>query len=189
MEHCCQLFEGCAMGPMLHRSTTRTEAIRQAIHHSQESLRSSRRAQSQSKDHRQWKTRTVRFRPSTGPQGAQIDSPVREEEAVAVAFRRHALLPLDDCPTLCSPPSASDALVHRCLQRNGSTGTANRGEASARRDSRPIRSAISISTSPRFEPRKASSTSSSPSTERRSSPSSSCMRRWRASPRGTSCAA
>jgi hypothetical protein len=37
--------------------------------------------------------------------------------------------------------------------------------------------------------RKASSTCSSPSTERRSSPSSRCTRRWRAAPRGTSCAA
>ena len=36
---------------------------------------------------------------------------------------------------------------------------------------------------------RASSTSSSPSTEPRSSPSSNCMRRWRVAPQGTSCAA
>src|SRR5215218_5236080 len=32
-------MEGCAMGQVLHGSATTTEAIRRAIHHSQESLR------------------------------------------------------------------------------------------------------------------------------------------------------
>jgi hypothetical protein len=33
------LFEGCAMGQVLHGSATTTEAVRRAIQHSQESLR------------------------------------------------------------------------------------------------------------------------------------------------------
>ena len=50
-------------------------------------------------------------------------------------------------------------------------------------NSRPIRSASFISTSPKFEPLKENCIFSSPSTERRSSPSSNCMRRWRVAPR------
>ncbi len=75
------------------------------------------------------------------------------------------------------------------LSRGRRPGTAScapsgRGILSQTQISRPIRSAIFVSTSPRFAPRKASSTCSSPSTERQNSPSSSCMRRWRAAPRG-----
>ena len=70
---------------------------------------------------------------------------------------------------------ASDALssLHRCLQRHGDLSVAARSKAQPppNANSRPIRSASFISTSPRFELRKASSTCSSPSTERRSSPS------------------
>jgi len=41
-----------------------------------------------------------------------------EDEAIVVAFRRHALLPLDDCPyalqaTIAHPTRSS---LHRCLQ-------------------------------------------------------------------------
>ena len=118
----------------------------------------------------------------------------QEEEALVVAFRRHSLLPLDDClyapATTLIPQIWTRSSLHRCLQRHEISRLPQvEGEASAKRKrSRPIRSAKPISTSPRFELRKASSTSSSPSTERRSSPSSRCTRRWRAAPRGTSCA-
>jgi transposase InsO family protein len=44
-----------------------------------------------------------------------------EEEAIVVAFRRHTLLPLDDClyglqPTI---PHLTRSALHRCLQRHG----------------------------------------------------------------------
>jgi hypothetical protein len=44
-----------------------------------------------------------------------------EDEAIFVAFRRHTLLPLDDClyalqPTL---PRLTRSSLHRCLQRHG----------------------------------------------------------------------
>ena len=55
--------------------------------------------------------------------GAQVRSTVLtpEEEAVVVAFRRHTLLPLDDClyglqPTI---PHLTRSALHRCLQRHG----------------------------------------------------------------------
>ncbi len=45
----------------------------------------------------------------------------REEEAIVVAFRRHTLLPLDDClyglqPTI---PHLTRSSLHRCLERHG----------------------------------------------------------------------
>ena len=45
-----------------------------------------------------------------------------EQEAIAVAFRRHTLLPLDDCLyALQAPiPHLSPSAPHRCFQRYGS---------------------------------------------------------------------
>jgi hypothetical protein len=44
-----------------------------------------------------------------------------EEEAVVVAFRRHTLLPLDDCLYALQPtiPQLTRSSLHRCLQRHG----------------------------------------------------------------------
>ena len=68
-----------------------------------------------------WKQReTVADRP-TGPKEAKSTVLSIEEEAIIVAFRRHTLLPLDDClyalqPTL---PHLTRSSLHRCLQRHG----------------------------------------------------------------------
>ena len=44
-----------------------------------------------------------------------------EGEAVVVAFRRHALLPLDNClyALQATIPHLTRSALHRCLQRNG----------------------------------------------------------------------
>jgi transposase-like protein len=44
-----------------------------------------------------------------------------EEEAIIVAFRRHTLLPLDDCLYALQPtiPHLTRLSLHRCLQRHG----------------------------------------------------------------------
>jgi hypothetical protein len=44
-----------------------------------------------------------------------------EEEAMIVAFRRHTLLPLDDCLYSLQPtiPHLTRSALHRCLQRHG----------------------------------------------------------------------
>lgn len=44
-----------------------------------------------------------------------------EEEAVVVAFRRHTLLPLDDCLYSLQPsiPRLTRSSLHRCLERHG----------------------------------------------------------------------
>ncbi len=46
-----------------------------------------------------------------------------EDEAVVVAFRRHTLLPLDDCLNALQPtlPHLTRSSLHRCLQRHGSS--------------------------------------------------------------------
>ena len=96
-----------------------------------------------------------------------------EEEAVVVAFPEAYFVAAGRLP-LCS--AAHDPAY---LRPHPFTGVCNTtGSPGCRRSkakpppsasSRPIRSAIFISTSPKFELRKASSTSSSPSTERQSS--------------------
>ena len=181
------------MGQVLHGSATTTEAIRRAIQHSQESLRRlAKRYGVNPKTVAKWRARTSVSDLPTGPKEPRSTVLSAEEEAVVVAFRRHTLLPLDDCLYALQPtiPHLTRSSLHRCLQRNGISRLPQvEGEASAKRKLSPMRSAIFISTSPRFELRKASSTCSSPSTERRSSPSSRCTRRWRVAPRGTSCAA
>jgi hypothetical protein len=44
-----------------------------------------------------------------------------EEEAIIIAFRRHTLLPLDDCLYALQPtiPQLTRSSLHRCLQRHG----------------------------------------------------------------------
>ncbi|KTS16355.1 transposase [Methylobacterium indicum] len=56
-----------------------------------------------------------------GPEEPRSTVPTPEEKVIVVAFRRHALLPLDDGlyglqPTI-PPPTRSS--LHRCLQRHG----------------------------------------------------------------------
>lgn len=44
-----------------------------------------------------------------------------EDEAVIVAFRRHTVLPLDDCLSALQPtlPHLTRSSLHRCLQHHG----------------------------------------------------------------------
>jgi transposase InsO family protein len=56
-----------------------------------------------------------------GPKEVRSSVLTAEEEAIIVAFRRHTLLPLDDClyglqPTI---PHLTRSALHRCLQRHG----------------------------------------------------------------------
>lgn len=59
--------------------------------------------------------------PRKGPKEARSSVLTPEEEAIVVAFRRHTLLPLDDClyglqPTI---PHLTLSALHRCLARHG----------------------------------------------------------------------
>src|SRR5919112_851156 len=91
-------MEGCAMGQVLHGSATTTEAIRRAIQHSQASLRQlAKRYGINPKTVAKWKARSSTTDQRTGPREPRSAVLSADEEAVVVAFRRHTLLPLDDC--------------------------------------------------------------------------------------------
>src|SRR5882757_10355080 len=86
------------MGQVLHRGATTTEAIRRAIQRSQESLSAlARRHGINPKTVAKWRKRESVTDLPTGPKTLRSTVLSVEEEAVIVAFRRHTLLPLDDC--------------------------------------------------------------------------------------------
>jgi transposase len=130
------------MAQILHGSATTTEAVRRAIQHSQESLRRlAKRYGVNPKTVAKWKARTSVSDLPTGPREPRSTVLSAEEEAVVVAFRRHSLLPLDDCLYALQPtiPHLTRSSLHRCLQRNGiSRPPQVEGEASAKRKFKPL---------------------------------------------------
>ena len=110
------------MGQVLHGSATTTEAIRRAIQHSQESLRSlARRHGINPKTVAKWRRRSSVADLPTGPREPKSTVLSVEQEAIVIAFRRHTLLPLDDCLYALQPtiPNLTRSSLHRCLQRHG----------------------------------------------------------------------
>ena len=110
------------MGQVLHGSATTTEAIRRAIQNSQESLRAlAKRYGINQKTVAKWKKRTSVADLPTGPKEPKSTVLSIEEEAIIVAFRKHTLLPLDDCLYALQPtiPHLTRSSLHRCLQRHG----------------------------------------------------------------------
>jgi transposase InsO family protein len=110
------------MGQILHGSATTTEAVRRAIQNSQESLRTlAARHGINQKTVAKWKKRTSVAERPTGPKNPRSTVLSADEEAVIVAFRRHTLLPLDDCLYALQPtiPRLTRSSLHRCLQRHG----------------------------------------------------------------------
>ena len=78
------------MGQVLHGSATTTEAIRRAIQHSQESLRSlAQRYGVNPKTVAKWKKRAAVTDLPTGPKDPKSTVLSVEEESIIVAFRRH----------------------------------------------------------------------------------------------------
>src|SRR5438445_935071 len=115
-------MQGCTLGQVLHGSATTTEAIRRAIQRSQESLRTlAKRHGINPKTVAKWKKRSSVADLSTGPKQPASTVLSIEEEAIVIAFRRHTLLPLDDCPYALQAtiPHLTRSSLHRCLQRHG----------------------------------------------------------------------
>jgi len=108
------------MGQVLHGSACTTAAIRRAIQNSQESLRVlAKRHGINPKTVAKWRgSSTADVRPS--PKDAHSTVLSIEEEAIIVAFRKHTLLPLDDClyALQASIPHLTRSSLHRCLQRH-----------------------------------------------------------------------
>jgi len=110
------------MGQILHRSATTTEAIRRAIQHSQESLRTlSRRHGINPKTVAKWRKRSSTADHRTGPTVPKSTVLSIEQESIIVAFRKHTLLPLDDClyALQATIPQLTRSSLHRCLERHG----------------------------------------------------------------------
>src|SRR5947209_2108076 len=115
-------MEGCTLGQVLHGSATTQEAIRRAIQRSQESLRTlARRHGINPKTVAKWKKRSSVADLPTGPQQPASTVLSIEEEAIVIAFRRHTLLPLDDClyALQATIPHLTRSSLHRCLKRHG----------------------------------------------------------------------
>ena len=89
--------------------------------HSQESLRAlaSRYGVNQ-KTIAKWRQRSTVDDLPTGPKQARSTVLSLEDEAIVVAFRRHTLLPLDDCLYALQAiiPHLTRSSLHRCLQRH-----------------------------------------------------------------------
>ncbi|MCU1249363.1 MAG: Integrase catalytic region, partial [Edaphobacter sp.] len=110
------------MGQILHPSATTTEAIRRAIQHSQESLRTlSRRDGINPKTVAKWRKRSSTADHRPGPTVPKSTVLSIEQAAVIVAFRKHTLLPLDDClyALQATIPQLTRSSLHRCLERHG----------------------------------------------------------------------
>jgi hypothetical protein len=86
------------MGQVLHGSARTTAAVRRAIPQSQESMKTlAERYALNPKTAAKWKKRTSVHDAPMGPKQPCSTALTWEQEAICVAFRRHTLLPLDDC--------------------------------------------------------------------------------------------
>ncbi len=110
------------MGQVLHGSARTTEAVRRAIQLRQESVRAlAKRYGISPNTVQKWRKRTTTADAPMGPKEVCSTVLTPEAEAIIVAFRRHTLLPLDDCLYALQPtiPHLTRSALHRCLQRHG----------------------------------------------------------------------
>lgn len=110
------------MGQLLHGSATTTHAVRTAIQRSKASIQAlSKRYGVNPKTVMKWKKRDFVHDAPMGPKEAHSTVLSKEEEALIVAFRRHTLLPLDDClyALQTTIPHLTRSSLHRLLQRHG----------------------------------------------------------------------
>jgi transposase InsO family protein len=110
------------MGQVLHGSATTTEAVRRAIQNSQASLRElAGRYGINPKTVAKWRRRASVRDAAMGPKEPRSTVLSKGEEALIVAFRKHTLLPLDDClyALQATVPHLTRSSLHRCLERHG----------------------------------------------------------------------
>ena len=153
-------------GPGSTRGATTTEAVCRAIQHSQESLRVlAQRYGINQKTVAKWKRRTSVADVPTGPKDPKSTVLTIEEEAIVVAFRRHTLLPLDDClySLQATIPHLSRSSLHRCLQRHHISRLPDvQGDKPDKKKFKSYPIGYFISISPRSKPPKESCISTSP---------------------------
>jgi transposase InsO family protein len=110
------------MGQILHGSATTTYAVRAAIQRSKASLKElAARHGLNPKTIAKWRKRNFVHDAPMGPKTPRSNVLTAEEEAAVVAFRKHTLLPLDDClyALQATIPHLTRSSLHRCLQRHG----------------------------------------------------------------------
>lgn len=109
------------MGQLLHGSATTTHAVRAAIQRSQASVAELSQSYGiNPKTVLKWRKRETVEDRKTGPKDPHSTVLSLEQEAIIVAFRRHTLLPLDDClyALQATIPHLTRSSLHRCLQRH-----------------------------------------------------------------------
>ena len=174
-------MEGCAMGQVLHGSATTTEAIRRAIQHSQESLRalagataSTRRRSPSGRselDRRCRPARRTRSRPCSRPRRKRSSSPSGDTRCCR---RRLPIRPAghDPAPDPLKPAPLPAAAWHH-------PAAGGRGRQASKRKFKAYPIGYFHIDIAEVGPRRAGSTSWSPSIAPRSSPSWNCTRRSR----------
>jgi len=109
------------MGQVLHGCATTTHAVRAAIQRSKAPLKDlASRHGLNAKTVAKWRKRAFVHDAPMGPKAPRSTVLTAEEEAVTVAFRRHTLLPLDDClyALQATIPHLTRSSLHRCFQRH-----------------------------------------------------------------------
>lgn len=109
------------MGQVLHGSATTTHAIRAAIQRSKASIQElSERYGINPKTVQKWRNRDFVEDVPMGPKARRSSVLTPEEEALIVAFRKHTLLPLDDClyALQATIPHLTRSSLHRLFQRH-----------------------------------------------------------------------
>lgn len=110
------------MGQVLHNCATTTHAVRKAIQRSQASVAEiAEQYGINQKTVRKWRGRKGVEDSPMGPKKISSTVLSMEEEAACVAFRKHTLLPLDDClyALQVSIPHLTRSSLHRLFQRHG----------------------------------------------------------------------
>jgi len=169
------------MGQILHGSATTTEAVRRAIQNSQASLRElAGRYGINPKTVAKWRRRTSASDAAMGPKEPHSTVLTKEEEALIVAFRKHTLLPLDDClyALQATVPHLTRSSLHRCLQRHGiSRLPETEGDKPSKRKFKAYPIGYFHIDIAEVRTEEGSSICSSLSTGHRSSPTQSCTRK------------
>ena len=110
------------MGQILHGSASTTAVIRKTIQRSKLTNKAlSQKYGINPKTVAKWRKRGFVHDAAMGPKKPSSTVLSKEEEAMCVAFRKHTLLPLDDCLYSLQDiiPHLSRSSLHRLFQRNG----------------------------------------------------------------------
>ena len=120
------------MGQILHGSAKTTHVVRAAIQRSKASIKElAWRYDLNPKTVTKWKKRAFVHDAPMGPKAPHSTVLSAEEEALAVAFRKHTLLPLGDClyALQATIPHLTRSSLHRLFQRDRGGPYRHRGAA------------------------------------------------------------